>query len=146
MEPCDSGSLKDLTTALVVSQANVGPAAGNSVIMRNCGAKIAKECKNLNEPVDSTAYSKFDCRCVNPQDAAINDISKFANCTSGFCTNASSKIACWNGQTASFQQPFKHLYGAKPVQNFPTTWNRSKVFKIDDVSKVAVMSDDGSSI
>ncbi|KAL0922997.1 hypothetical protein M5K25_007038 [Dendrobium thyrsiflorum] len=40
----------------------------------------------------------------------------------------------------------QHLFGAKPGKDLPNVWNKMDVVKIDDVSKAAVMSEDGSSV
>ncbi|KAL0902929.1 hypothetical protein M5K25_028385 [Dendrobium thyrsiflorum] len=72
-------------------------------------------------------------QCLKPIDAAINGSSQFANCTSTVCSNASINSACLDNQIASLQQPPSFLVFLKA---FP--------MHIDDVSKAAVMSEDGS--
>ncbi|XP_028556885.1 uncharacterized protein LOC114581259 [Dendrobium catenatum] len=74
MEPGVSGSGKVQTAALVFLQINASPTAGFAVNMSNGGSEIAKDCRYLNDPMDSTVCSEIDRMHVNTLDEAIHVI------------------------------------------------------------------------
>ncbi|KAI0530864.1 hypothetical protein KFK09_000412 [Dendrobium nobile] len=124
--------------------------SGSAVVLSsefdNSGDVFAMECRNINSTLVSAIDSMMDGWCVKPFYAAYLGISQSTNCTSSVCENATTIFSCMDNQTASPQYPSRLLFGSQLGQEPPNAWNRLEVYKIDDVSKEAVMLEDDCSV